>query len=208
MPRAPSEGGQPPRVPSCLRPGVPLGLLGLGSPLDPLCLPMRLKGVPAPWGSLLLSAVEGGAVFRGSALQAWVLRRASGGSALVGFLRKGGSDWLAVTRLLGFRGAAPGAGSCLARGRSGREVRTGPRGSQPWPAQPGRRHSRNQQGPELRPPEADSGLCGSGGGFSCPLTFVSAVLKARGLFRSYSRLGGEGGPAPWGGPALLPRLCV
>lgn len=80
--------------------------------------------MPAPWGSLLLSAVEAGAVFRGSALQAWVLRRASGGSALVGFLRKVGSDWLAVTRLLGLRGAAPGAGSCLAQGWSGRGLRS------------------------------------------------------------------------------------
>lgn len=151
-PYAPSEGGQPPRAPSCLRLGVPPGLLGLGSPLDHLCLPMRLKGVPTPWGSLLLSAVEGGVVFRGLALQAWVLRWASGGSVLVGFLRKGGSDRLAVTRLLGLRGAAPGAGSCLARG----VVRLG--GAHRPPGLPGRGlrsraggRPRNQQGPELRP---------------------------------------------------------
>ena len=163
-PRAPVHlpRGQPPRAPSCLRPGVPLGLLGLGSPLDRLCLPVRLKGVPAPWGSLLLSAVEGAAVFRGSALQAWVLRRASGGSALGGFLRKGGSDRLAVTRLIGLRGVVPSAGSCLAWGavRPGGEHR--PPGLPSVACAMGHGGALEPARPRTSPPEADSGLYGSG----------------------------------------------
>lgn len=153
--------------------------------------------MPAPWGSRLLSAVEGASVFRGSALQAWVLRRASGGSALVGFLRKGGSDRLAVTGLLGLRGAVPGAGSCLAWGavRPGGEHR--PPGLPSVACAVGHGGALGtSEAQNCAPQRLTLGFAGLAGGFSRPSCSESTGPVTAGWEGKVARSLGRPGPAP------------
>lgn len=200
-PRAPVHlpgGGQPPRAPPCLRLGAPLGLLGSGSPVDCLCLPVRTEARAHP--EAFSSAPRREVQFQrvcpaGLGAEAGICGRQrcwgfSGEGSLTSWLSLAcsGSEGrrpVQAAAWLGVGGVPPG-GTHRPPGLPAVICAVG-QGAPQEPARP-------RTAPLQRLTLGFWGL--AGGLLSCPLTSVSAVLKGQGLSWSYSRLGREGGPAP------------
>lgn len=212
-PRAPVHlpgGGQPPRAPPCLRLGAPLGLLGSGSPVDCLCLPVRTEARAHP--EAFSSAPRREVQFQrvcpaGLGAEAGICGRQrcwgfSGEGSLTSWLSLAcsGSEgrcpvqaaaWLGV-------GGGPAGRHAQAPGAPGRDLCSRAGGA------PGTSKAQN-----CAPPEADSGLLGAGGGaslmspdlrLSCSEragTVVELQPAGKGRWpRSLRRRWGGPGPAP------------